>query len=310
MDALSGTLSLLEVRGSVFCRAALSRPYAVHTKGSEAAIFHVIVRGAGWIEVAGMDQPTPFRAGDLLVLPHGHPHVLCDPPGTRSVHIRALPSDPGADGLPCVHHGGGGVDTSILCGSFHFGAEARAALLPSLPPLIAASGTAGSTAAWLDATLRLLADEVASDRPGAAIVVERLADVLFIQALRAWVTQQQDQGGSWLVALGDPQLSRALAALHEHPGQHWTAARLARAAGMSRSAFYQRFERAVGEAPAAYVTRWRMLVARRGLRRGDSIYQVAERVGYTSEAAFSRAFKRAVGASPSVWRREAISGVG
>jgi AraC-like DNA-binding protein len=310
MDALSDTLSLLGVQGSVFCRAELSRPWAVHTRGSEAAIFHVIVRGAGWIEVEGQAEPTPFRAGDLLVLPHGHPHVLCDPPGTRSVHIQALAADPGADGLPCVHHGGGGADTSILCGSFRFGDEARAALLPALPPLLAASGTAGSTAAWLDATLRLLADEVASDRPGAAIVVERLADVLFIQALRAWVAQQRDHGGSWLVALGDPQLSRALAALHHRPGHPWTAARLARAAGMSRSAFYQRFERVVGEAPAAYVTRWRMLVARRSLRRGEPITDVAERVGYASEAAFSRAFKRAVGTSPSAWRREALSAAG
>ncbi len=305
MDALSSSLSMLEVHGTVFCRAQLGRPWAVHTKGSQAAIFHVIVRGAGWIEVEGEPEPLPFRAGDLLVLPHGHPHTLSDPPGTPSVHIRTLPHQPGVDGLPCVCHGGEGADTSILCGSFHLGIEARAALLPFLPPLILASGSAGSTAAWLDATLRLLADEIDSDRPGAAIVVERLSDVLFIQALRAWVSQQRAAGGSWLAALVDPQLSRALAALHEQPGRPWTAARLARTAGMSRSAFYQRFEAVVGEAPAAYVTRWRMLVARRGLRRGDSIYDVAERVGYASEAAFSRAFKRAVGSSPSVWRRVA-----
>jgi AraC-like DNA-binding protein len=310
MDALSGTLSMLEVHGSVFCRAQLARPWGIHTKGSQAAIFHVIVRGAGWIEVEGEPEPQPFRAGDLLVLPHGHPHTLSDPPGTPSAHIRTLPHAPGVDGLPCVIHGGGGADTSILCGSFHLGAEARAALLPFLPPLILASASAGSTAAWLDATLRLLADEVAGDRPGAAIVVERLADVLFIQTLRAWVAQQGDQGGSWLAALADPQLARALAALHHEPGLAWTAARLAQAAGMSRSAFYQRFEAVVGEAPAAYVTRWRMLVARRGLRRGDSIFEVAERVGYASEAAFSRAFKRAVGSSPSVWRRHAVSAAG
>ncbi len=307
MDALSDVLSLLRVHGSVFCRAELSHPWGVHTLGSEAAIFHVAVRGGGWIRVEGEPEPRAFRAGDILVLPHGHPHVLCDPPDAATTHIRALPHQPGVDGLPCVCHGGGGADTSILCGSFHLGPEARLALLPHLPPLILASAGLGSTAAWLDATLRMLAGEVASGRPGAAVVVERLADVLFIQVLRGWVEQQRERGGSWLAALGDPQLSRSLAALHGDPGRPWTAARLARQAGMSRSVFYQRFERVVGEAPAAYVTRWRMLVARRGLRRGDSIYEVAERVGYSSEAAFSRAFKRAVGQSPGIWRNEALA---
>ncbi len=305
MDALSDVLSLLRVRGSVFCRAELSGPWGVHTKGSDAAIFHVVVRGAGWILVDGEEQPRAFRAGDILVLPHGHPHVLSDPPGATTTHIRALPHRPGVDGLPCVCHGGGGSETSILCGSFHLGPEAQLALLPFLPPLIMASAGLGTTAAWLDATLRLLAGEVVSERPGAAVVVERLADVLFIQVLRSWVEEQRATGGSWLAALGDPQLSRALAALHRQPEEPWTASRLARQAGMSRSVFYQRFERVVGEPPAAYVTRWRMLVARRGLRQGGSVFEVAEQVGYGSEAAFSRAFKRAVGQSPSAWRREA-----
>ncbi len=303
MDALSDVLSVLRVRATVFCRARITRPYGVLTRGSEAAIFHVIVRGSGWISVEGQDRPRAFRAGDLLVLPHGHAHILADPPGSSAAHIASLPAEPGADGLPCVVQGGGGAETSILCGSFHLGPEARAALLPSLPPLVHAAGTAGSTAAWLDATLRFLADEASSDRPGAAVVVERLADVLFIQVLRAWVAERAEAGGSWLAALADPQLSRALAALHAEPGQAWTAARLARLAGMSRSSFYKHFQQVVGEPPAAYLARWRMLVARAALRRGSSLADISEQVGYASEAAFSRAFKRVVGQAPSSWRR-------
>lgn len=139
--------------------------------------------------------------------------------------------------------------------------------------------------------------------PGAATVVSRLADVLFVQALRTWIGEAPAGTTGWLGALGDPQLARVLGLIHAEPATAWTVDSLARSAGMSRSSLYTRFNERVGEAPASYLTRWRMHVAARSLRAGANSSDVASEVGYASEAAFSRAFKRATGASPREWRR-------
>jgi AraC-like DNA-binding protein len=303
VDALSDVLSKSRVKGAVFCRAELAAPWGVLTKGAEKAIFHVIVRGAGCAIVG--DQTVWWRAGDLVVLPHGHAHVLADSADTEPVWIGGLPSEPGADGLPCLTHGGQGAATSILCGSFELASEARELLLPALPPLLHVRGGEGPASAWLDATLRLLASEAGGAAPGAAAVVSHLADVLFVHVLRAWMERETETSRGWLGALSDAQVARALGAIHRAPAQGWSVDDLAREAGMSRSALYTRFTDRVGEPPAAYLTRWRMHLARQALREGHGLATVASEVGYGSEAAFSRAFKRQVGVSPARWRSAA-----
>ncbi|MCP4870911.1 MAG: AraC family transcriptional regulator [Proteobacteria bacterium] len=293
-------MSIVRVEGSLFSRAEMTAPWGVSTRGAGDGIFHAVVAGAGQLEVEG--EPTrSFRAGDLLVMPHGAAHVLRDASGSPVRHISQWPSEREDDGLPCLRGGGPGAPTSLLCGTFRFDAEGRTSLLPSLPAVIHVSG--GQATGWLDSTLRHLADELASGRPGGAVLAARLADLLFVGVLRAWIEEADDATG-WLAALGDPQLSRALGAIHGDAARSWTVAELAREAGMSRSGFFARFSERVGEPPAAYLTRWRMTVARAQLRRtSDPLIEVAERVGYGSEAAFSRAFKRSVGVPPATWRR-------
>jgi len=311
-DPLRVVLDRDSVQGSVFCRAELGAPWGLRTSGMDdgAAIFHAIVRGAGWVRVSPDSEerpavgPIPWRAGDIVVIPHGDPHVMSHSPDGASVPIAELDSPPGTDGLPCVRQGGDGPATSILCGTFHFGPMAREVLLPHLPAVLHTRAGDGPTAVWLDTTLRMIGAELRADQPGSEAVVTRLADVLFIQAVRDWIAHTDAAG--WLAALRDPQLSRALAAVHGDPGGDWTAATQARRAGMSRSLLYTRFTAVVGESPAAYVLRWRMQCAREQLRKErTSVAAVAEHVGYGSEAAFSRAFKRHVGLSPSVWRARA-----
>lgn len=301
MDALTRILAAARVSGSLFSRAEMRAPWGVHTKGSEAAIFHVVIEGSGWAAPEG-EEARPFQAGDLLVFPHGHPHTLRSAPGTATRHIMALEAVEGEDRLPCVIHQGDGARTSILCGTFRLDLDARDFLLPLLPPLLHVRGDS-PTAAWLDSTMRLMADEVSAGRPGSEAVVARLADILFIQALRSW---SAEGARGWLGALQDPQVSRAMSLIHDAPDERWTAGALARRVGMSRSAFYARFTDQVGEPPTSYLTRWRMRVARGVLRGGDdALIDIAEQVGYGSEAAFCRAFKRYVGESPGAWRRQA-----
>ena len=314
-DPLSLLLERSGVAGSVFCRAELTAPWSISTTGSgdpgagRPAIFHVIVRGAGFARVepdradeGASPKEVSWRSGDVIMMPHGDPHIMSSHPSERPVPIASLPSRPSEDGLPCITHGGDGPETSILCGTVRFSEEAEELLRPHLPPLLHLQCAQGPAAAWLDATLRLLGAEVSGALPGADTVIARLAEVLFVQALRAWIRDLPRGEGGWLAALSDPNLSRVLGAIHEAPAEPWTVAMLARHAGLSRSVFYSRFTDVMGEPPATYLTRWRMHIARRALRRGDSVAEIAEQTGYGSEAAFSRAFKRTVGDTPSAWR--------
>src|SRR5207253_4752553 len=205
-----------------------------------------------------------------------------------------------------VRHGGGGAETALICGSFRFEGSRTHPLLSVLPPLIHIQGDGGAssrTTEWLSTTLRFLAAEARHPRPGAETLISRLTDVVFVQALRAWIESQPEGVGGWLGALRDRQIAAALGQIHRQPERDWSVARLASTVGMSRSSFAARFTALVGEAPLAYLTRWRMHLAGELLRGRDlSVSEIAGRVGYESEAAFSKAFKREAGISPGAYR--------
>ncbi|MFT5686315.1 MAG: AraC-like DNA-binding protein [Myxococcota bacterium] len=296
MDPLSDILARVHVSSSLFSRGEFSAPWAVSTKGSTRGIFHVIVRGGGIARSEG--EEVHFTAGDILLFIRGSAHVLSSGDDSLPSPITGLPRDHD-EGLPCVRLDGGGAQTSILCGSLTLAEDLADFLLPMLPSLIHVQGRA--TAGWLDQTLRLMVDEVTGNHPGSSAVIARLADILLVQILREEMSHP-DRG--WLSALADPQIGCALTRFHTAAAQRWTAETLARQAGMSRSAFFSRFTSLVGEPPSAYITRWRMCLARAHMRGNrDGLAAVAASVGYGSEAAFSRAFKRQVGMSPAAWRR-------
>jgi AraC-like DNA-binding protein len=175
-----------------------------------------------------------------------------------------------------------------------------------LPPVIVLPGELSRSVHWLEPTLKFIACEAQSGRPGAQTVVSRLADVLFIQIVRGYLATLPASSSGWLGALGDSQIGAALGFIHQSPELDWTVQSLAAKVAMSRSAFASRFARLVGEPPLAYVTRWRMQKAAGLLRQSSAtLANIAERVGYDSEAAFSKAFKRAVGSAPGAYRRAA-----
>jgi len=197
---------------------------------------------------------------------------------------------------------GPGAASELLCCRFDLDGGPSQALLRALPPMIHVRGgaTSNSQAA---AAVQLLMGEIRSLRPGSSVVVSRLIDVLFVQALRAWAsTHNRDL--SWLAGVGDPRIGRVLAALHAQPARRWTATDCAALAGLSRSAFAERFTRIVGQTPLAYLQRWRLSLAADLLRSGmPTASEVARRVGYASDAAFSRVFSAHFGATPAAFRR-------
>ncbi len=302
MDPLTELLRTVRVEGTVFSRAEMRAPWGLSTRGGTNAIFHVVLQGQGVVVVDG--RVVPWSRGDLVVLPHGTAHVMADSEQRRAVPIATAPRAKVA-GLPCVQFGGEGPLTQLLCGTFRVDPEARELLARALPPVLVMRAQA-RTSAVLEATLALVAEEVADRRPGADAVIERLAEVLFVQVLRG--AQAELQQG-WLAAFGDERLVRAMDALQREPARDWSAADLAKIAGMSRSTFFGRFSEVVGEPPNAWLLRWRMHLARRALRSSRvPLAELAAKVGYGSEAAFSRAFKRFVGEPPSAWRERARSG--
>ena len=167
---------------------------------------------------------------------------------------------------------------------------------------------AGRANAGLDATLRLLAHELARPQPGAAAVLNRLVDILLVQVLRIWLTTSATRPGpaSWLSALTNPVAGPALATLHAQPGRPWTVSSLAASTGVSSATLARRFTASVGESPAAYLTRWRMDLAAQRLRdTDDTVGAIARSLGYTSEYAFNRAFSRHRRIAPGRYRTTA-----
>jgi AraC-like DNA-binding protein len=300
MDALTDVLEMCRLEGTVFSRAWLDGPWAVRASQLPHGIFHGVVRGSCWVVPEGHD-PRRLEQGDVVFLPHGTPHVMCDLPGRPARPIFEL-SEPGVDGGPGrLVIEGEGAHTELICGSVAFDAGATHPLLSALPAALVAPPRRGREAARAR-VLDMITDELAHRDVGSEVAVARLTEVLLVRALRAWIEQAEGVEG-WLGGLTDDRIARAMAYIHRRPDERWTVDGLARLAGMSRSSFSATFHRLVGDSPRRYLIRWRMHLASRALRQtSDSLAQIASRVGYASEFSFSKAFKDELGVAPSRYR--------
>jgi AraC family transcriptional regulator, alkane utilization regulator len=305
-DVLTDVLETVRVGAACYGRVEAAAPWGIGVDADEEyAKFHVVLAGDCWLEVVGHD-PIHLNGGDLVALPHGHAHTLRDAQQSPIRPLRELITVSSGKCQPSISTGGDGASATLVTGSFHFEDRRNNPLLSVLPPVIVLPGELSRNVHWLEPTLKFIACEAASGRPGAQTVVSRLADVLFIQIVRGYLATLPPGASGWLGALGDTQIGSALGLIHQSPELDWTVQSLAARVAMSRSAFASRFARLVGEPPLSYVTRWRMQKAAGLLRQSSAtLADIAERVGYDSEAAFSKAFKRAVGSAPGAYRRAA-----
>ena len=288
----------------MYFRCDFRAPWGMKIEPTPVAEFHLITRGQCWLRLASRTQPLALQAGDIVVFPHGEGHTLLDSPHRRAVPAGQIVAEQDLTQYGPVVYGGKGLPAEILCGYFEFDREARHPLVAALPPLIHIRGTDAHDFAWLQSVISLITQETRKPRPGADAVVNRLAEVLFIQVLRAHIARANVPSGI-LAAIADKQIGAALAHLHNAPEKPWSVASLGKHVAMSRSAFSARFTRLVGTPPMEYLASRRMEKARELLSgRGMNAATVAEKVGYASEAAFSKAFKRIVGASPGAFRRK------
>ena len=275
---------------------------------TDLAHFAMLSRGNCWLSVEGIPKPIPLTGGDCMLLARDTSIVMRDGPQTRP---RSTFRDIAAKASGNVAHcGGGGAPTTIVCGSFSFDRASLKPITRLLPSFILIRADQARTLA-LHNTLQALASEMAEQAPGSGVVATRLAEVLFIQVLRAHIASEPERNKGWLRAVFDPLLGTALSAIHDRVNTPWTVESLAEAAGMSRSAFAARFKELLGQTPLEYVTEWRMQKAMQLLEQRDKkLIDVARSVGYESDAAFSKAFKRVVGVNPGEYLKRGFEDQG
>lgn len=313
MDALSDVLAAVRLTSSAFLDARVTAPWCIASQiGPEdcaplgpvpatVIAYHYLVSGEAYISIAG-DPPVVTRGGHIVLLPRNDRHALGSAPGLRPAVIDHLIQPPDDTRPASLQFGGGGAETHIVCG--YLGCDVPDnPLVAALPPILTLDVRRDVGGDWIGASFRRAADEFASGGIGSSTVLSKLAELLFVEAVRRYLaTLPADQTG-WLAGLRDRIIGRALALLHGRAEQAWTTEELAKQVGLSRSAFAERFTTLIGMPPMRYLAHWRLQLAAARLRESPrSIAQIAYEVGYESEAAFNRAFKKAFGVTPGAWR--------
>lgn len=300
MDALSDILKLIRLKSSVYFRKDFASPWGMEIGKSPFAQFHLVVRGHCYLQTDDMKDPKDLYAGDIVVFPKGKSHWLADNPVSKKIPgIKVVEAHENNETL----FEGEKLSTTLICGHFEFDKDFQHPFLQSLPELIHITDTERRQLSWLETATQVIMQEADSDEPGSEVVVNRLAEVLFIQILRIYIVQSNINTG-YLAALKDKQIHNALSLIHHDPKSSWTLESIARTIGMSRSAFAARFKQLTGNTPMNYLANWRMNIAKEIIKEQHlSLIEIAEKVGYSSQASFNRAFKKQFRLNPGAMRR-------
>jgi AraC-like DNA-binding protein len=304
VDPLGEALHFLHMSGVFYTRSEFTAPWALALPAfPDCLMFHVVTSGQCWLEIEGID-PRLLQSGNLALVPHGEGHRLLSEPGVPAAKLFDLPREQICARYEILRYGQGGAAANLICGTVRFNHPAAHQLVRLLPKLICIEAWQSPQMEWIHSTLRLMATEAKVMRPGGETIITRLADILVIQTIRSWMAEDPLAQTGWLGALQDKQIGYAILLIQRDPARDWTVASLAEEVAMSRSAFAASFKELVGESPMQYITRWRMNMALTWLKKENvSLGELADRLGYQSEAAFSRAFKRFIGVSPGAARR-------
>jgi AraC-like DNA-binding protein len=325
-DTLSDLLLSVRLRGAVFyyvsyrdrwsAQAPAARDIAAAVMpGCEHVMeYHMLAKGSGWATVSGQ-PPVKLGAGDIVMFPQGDAHSLSCVPNLepRSLGVDwvfARRNDPKPIPIS-FHHGVVEADVPVpvedaeaitVCGFLGCDLKPFNPLISALPRILYLP--ASRAGPWVARVIEQAVVESSTPRPGGDAVLERLAEMMFVDAARRYLDDLPEDAIGWLAGLRDRFVGKALARMHERPDHAWTVEGLAREVGLSRSALHERFVQYLGHPPMHYLASWRIQLGARLLRESSrTVATVALEVGYESEAAFSRAFRRMVGVPPATWRR-------
>jgi AraC-like DNA-binding protein len=295
IDPLAEVVTLLQPSAPLSKMVSGAGVWRVHRSETGTPFYCVILHGSCRLAVDGM-EPMSLEEGDFVLIPAAYDFVMSSYGAERAGNVDALKITMLEDG---VRHGNPNVapDVQLLVGHFAFGSSDAAMLVSLLPAFVHVRGERR-----LSTIVQLVGEEARAARPARDVVLARLLEVLLIEALRSSAGTRVSPG--LLRGLSDARLAAAIRRMHEKPRHAWTVAQLAKEAALSRSAFFERFNRAMGVAPMEYLLSWRMALAKNLLRtKGAGIAEIAERIGYSSASTFSVAFSRFVGLSPTMYAR-------
>ena len=299
MDPLSDVLSLLKPRSLMSAGFDAGGDWSIQFHDQQGSIkCGAVVSGGCWLAVEGVPDAVRLETGDCFLLPRGRPFRLATDMALPPVEARNV--------FPAARSGGivtrnGGGDFFLVSSRFVLAGDHAGILLQMLPPIVLIRRELDQAA--LRWSVERIMQELREGQPGGFLVIQHLAHMTLIQALRQHLTEAA-RGVGWLFALADKQMGAAIGAMHADPAHRWTLQELAAHVGMSRSSFALKFKQTVGTSPMDYLTRWRMLLASDRLTNsGDSISAIALSLGYESESAFSTAFKKVMGCSPRQYGR-------
>ena len=325
-DTLSDLLRSVRLRGAVFFYVSLRDQWSAEAPpakeiaeavmpGCEHVMeYHMIAKGHGWATVAGL-APVKLSAGDIVMFPQGDRHVISSAPDLVPMPriaewVFARRNDPKpfpvAVRQGIVSDGGrlpsDAADAIVVCGFLGCDIRPFNPLVAALPRILHLP--ASHAGGWVASVIDQAVIESHDRRPGGDAVLERLSEMMFVDAARRYLVSLPEDATGWLAGLRDRFVGKALALMHERPEHPWSVDALAHEVGLSRSTLHDRFVLYLGQPPIQYLASWRIQLGARLLRESNrNVATIALDVGYDSEASFSRAFKRMLGMPPAAWRK-------
>ncbi|RKT54337.1 AraC family transcriptional regulator [Saccharothrix australiensis] len=300
MDPIDDVLSARSGEDSRYVLVQARGPWGISFRSPRATYVMMVRSGRCWWLRGANTAPALLTPGACFLVQADAEFAVADEPGRSTVSCESLLA---AERDPSVRHGGNGPLTEIVSARLALDSGVTEPLLRALPPVLRFDLDDSADDA-LRSTFRLLELERSFPGFGSGFIMSRLAEALFVYALRTYVSSSATAPHGWLAALSDPRLAPALRELHTDIAHPWTVKELASRAGMSRAAFAAAFKQKTGDSPINHLTCWRMHRAKRLLRDTQlSLGQIARTIGYDTDAAFSRAFRRVEGVAPGTWRR-------
>ena len=286
-DVLSNVLRLLRFKANIYFHSTYCGEWTLDASGTGRSTFHVVAEGKCWLHMQQLEKPIQLSPGDLLIFPNDASHIICPYEVLLNLEIKQPATLDLED------------STALICGYFEFDVPRSNPVIEALPDwVLIKHQEAHDSAPWLQQIVALMILEAEKETVGIEATLDKLSELLFIHVVRHLISTGKTDKGIF-VALGDSRLSQVLKAIHTNPQHHWKVEGLASIANMSRSAFSAHFLKALGSTPLQYITHWRMQIAYAELLESQrTITDIAEFVGYGSEAAFRKAFKSTLGITP------------
>jgi AraC-like DNA-binding protein len=314
MDVLSEVLKVVRLEGALFFNGEFSAPWCFDSSAKAMAphlapgpehliTYHFLTEGRAYARLSE-GQRVELTAGDIVIFPHGDAHRLGNGLSDKPVDSPAMLAYL-SDGLKVARFGGGGEITRFVCGYMACDPRLSEIFLSGLPKILKVNVSGEPSGQWLENSIRFSVNQVSGGSAGSGIVLAKLSEVLLVETLRRYISALPPDQTGWMAGARDPVIGQALALLHKEPAHPWTIAELAKRTGLSRTRLAERFRHFLGESPMAYLAQWRLKLGAEILRSTEgSVAEVADAVGYGSEAAFNRAFKREFDCPPAQFRRD------